>query len=102
MAGLLRDGLPTKEGRVLSSLIASNEAVSYLKVKKISERLEIEEPNESAKRNPSLDRGMYRKSKLHQSDSYSELSSDFQYSEIVKDFLCEASNNGKWDIARSY
>ena len=82
MVGLLRDGSPAKEGRVLATLVASNEAVSYLKVKKISERLEIGEQNESVKRNSSLDRGMYRKPKLHHSDSRSQLSSDFQYSKI--------------------
>ena len=101
-SGLLRDGSPTKEGRLLATLIASNEAISYLKVKKISERLEIEKQNESVKRNSSLDSGMFGKPKLHHSDSCSELSSDFQYSEKVKDFLCEPSNNGKWDITRPY
>ena len=77
MVGLLRDGSPAKEGRVLATLVASNEAVSYLKVKKISERLEIGEQNESVKRNASLDRGMYRKPRWHNSDSRSQLSSDF-------------------------
>ena len=94
--------MATKEGRVLATLIASNEAVSYLKVKKISERLEIEEQNESVKRNFSLDSCMSRKPKSHQSDICSESSSDFHNFEKVKDFLCEPSNNGNWDIARPY
>ena len=43
MGGLLRGGLPTKEGSVLATFIAFNEATSYLKFNKISERLEIED-----------------------------------------------------------
>ena len=45
---------------------------------------------------------MYRKPLLHNSDSFSELPSDFQYYEEVEDFSCEPSNTGELDITRPY
>ena len=88
---LIRDGKPTRDGRIVATLMHSNKEVTYEKVKQISTAIDGEDLQASHLSSSQYHSQVLPRTGSNPSDNCNKQPADFQDPIKVQGFFCETS-----------